>query len=173
MGYLAAKSVVKQPAFIARAPRGFANRRAANYFLDEIAFLVDVNLCFVRRAEKIVIVAHHFLISTDQHESHIVGFVRLELVQLEDLLYVVQVDEFVDHAIGIAGDVAKRREFRGRLIQFLNRYNREQLIEGPVIRQRLEYGKVGQVLCAQQESEFAELFGDVFGLLRVTVGVLD
>ena len=97
---------MEQTALIARAPRGFTDRGTTNHFLDEIAFFVDVNLGFVRRAEQVVIVSHHFLVSADQHEREIVGLVRVELVQLQNLLDVVQVNEFVDDAVGITGDIA-------------------------------------------------------------------
>ena len=56
---------------------------------------VDVNLRLVRRAEEVVIVAHHFLIRADQHERKVVHLVRVEFVQLEHLLHVVQIDEFI------------------------------------------------------------------------------
>src|SRR5260221_12242326 len=63
--HLAAESFVQEPTLVARARGGFAHGRAANYFLDEIAFFVDVDLRLVRRAEQVVIISHHFLVSAD------------------------------------------------------------------------------------------------------------
>ena len=76
-----------------------------------------MNLRFVRRAEQVVVVSHHLLIRADQHEGEIVRLIRIQLVQLEHLLDVVQVNEFVDDAVGVTGDIAKRGKFRGRLVQ--------------------------------------------------------
>src|SRR5438270_874138 len=80
--------------------RSFADRCAANHFLDQITLFVDVNLRFVRRAEQVVVVAHYFLISPDQHEGEIISLVRIDLVELQYMLNVMQVDELVDHTVG-------------------------------------------------------------------------
>ena len=117
----------------------FAYGRAANHFLDQITLFVYVNLRFVWRAEQVVIVAHHFLVSTDQHEGEIVSLVRIDLVEFQHMLNVMQVDELVDYTVGIAGDVAERGELSRRFIQVLDRHDREQLIERPVIGHGLEY----------------------------------
>src|SRR6266852_4407726 len=115
--HLAAKSFVQEPTLVARARGGFANGRAANYFLDEIAFFIDVNLRFVRRAEQVVIVSHYLLVSAYQHEREIVRLVRVQLMQLEHLLDVVEVNECVDDAVRVARDIAKRGKFGGWLVQ--------------------------------------------------------
>ncbi len=130
---------MQQAALVTRSRRRLAHRRAANNFLNQIAFFVDVDLRFVRRAEKVVIVAHHFLISTDQHEGEIVSLVRIDLVEFQHMLNVMQVDEPVDHTVRIAGDVAERGELSRRFIQLLDRHDREQLIERPVIGDGFEY----------------------------------
>src|ERR1051326_1676994 len=74
--HLSPKSIVKQSALVTRAARGLANRRSANYFLDEVAFFIDVNLRLIGRTEQIVIVAHHFLVSADQHKGEIIRLAR-------------------------------------------------------------------------------------------------
>ncbi len=62
---------------------------------------------FVGRAEEVVEIAHHLLISADQHHRQIVRLARFKIVNLENFLHVVQVDEFVNHAVRITGDVAQ------------------------------------------------------------------
>ena len=71
---------MQQSTFIAGPAGSFAHRRAANHFLDQVTFFIDVNVGFVRCAKEVVVIAHHFLISADQHERQIVRFVRIELV---------------------------------------------------------------------------------------------
>ena len=90
---------MQQAAFIACPSGGFTDSSAANYFFYQVAFLVDVNLSFVGRAKQIVIIAHDFLVSPNQHEGQIIRFVRLDLVQLQDLLDVMQVDELIDYSV--------------------------------------------------------------------------
>ena len=116
MCYLAAKSIVQQSTVVTSASHRLAHSRAANNFLNQITFFIDVNLRLVRRAEKVVIVTHDFLISSDQHEGEIVRLFRIELVQFQHLLHVVQIDELIDDPVRVAGDVAEGGEFRGRLI---------------------------------------------------------
>src|SRR4030095_11823664 len=59
-----------------------------------------------------------------------------------------------------------------RFVQVLDRYDWEQLTERPMIGNGSKNRKNGQVLCAQEPSEIAELLGNVLGLLGVTVGAL-
>jgi hypothetical protein len=93
-------------------------------------------------------------------------------MQFEHLLDVVQIDKLVDDAVRVAGDVAERRVFGRRLVQMMNRHDRKQLIERPVIRHRAKHGKVRQVLGAQQPAQIAKLFRNVLRLLRILVGAL-
>ena len=139
---------MQQSALIAGSARRFADSRAANYFLDQITFFIDVNLRFIWSAEKIVVIAHHFLVSADQHKGEIIRFFGVELMQLKYLLYVVQIDELIDHPIRVAGDVTQRRELGRRSVQVLNGHDREQLIERPVIGHRLKDREVSEILCA-------------------------
>ena len=107
--HLAAETVMQQSTFIAGPPGSFAHRRAANHFFDQVTFFIDMDVGFIRCAKEVVVIAHRFLISADQHEREIVGLVRIDLVQLEHLFDVMQVDEFVDHAVRVTGDIAKGR----------------------------------------------------------------
>src|ERR1051326_6301399 len=65
LGYLATKTIVQKAPLIARASGGFAHGGAANHLLDQITFLVDMDLGFVGRAEQVVVIAHDFLVSAD------------------------------------------------------------------------------------------------------------
>src|SRR5215204_2681473 len=168
----AAEPLVELAALVARAVERLADGRALNDLLNQVAVLVDVDVRLVRRAEEVVVVAHHFLVGADQHEGDVVGLVLDERVQLQHLLHVVEVDELVHDAVRVARDVAERGVLRRRLVQAVDRDDGEELVERPVVGHRAEDGEVRQVLGAQQAPQLGELFGDVLGHLRVLVGTL-
>ena len=58
-----------------------------------------MNLGLVRCTKQVVIVAHYFLISADEHERQIIRFVWIELMKLQHMLDVVQIDEFIYYSI--------------------------------------------------------------------------
>ena len=57
----------------------------------------------------------------------------------------------------------------GGLLRSVNRNDRKQLIERPVIRHRAKHRKVRQILGAQQPAQIVKLFRNVFRLLRILV----
>ena len=58
---------------------------------------------------------------------------------------VAQVDELVDLAIGVAGDVGQHGLARGLLGEPVHRHDGEQLVDGPAVGQRLEDREVAEV----------------------------
>src|ERR1044071_2739005 len=58
----AAEALVELAALVARAVERLAHGRALDDLLDQVAVLVDVDVRLVRRAEEVVVVAHHLLI---------------------------------------------------------------------------------------------------------------
>ena len=67
--------------------------------------------------------------------------------------HVLQVDELRDFAVGIASDVHDHAVAIGRRGQPMDRHDREQLSKGPMIKKRLEHGKIADVLIAQRSLE--------------------
>src|SRR5215207_3885807 len=168
----AAEPLVELAALVARAVERLADGRALDDLLDQVAVLVDVDVRLVRRAEEVVVVAHHLLVGADEHQGDVVGLVLDERVQLQDLLHVVEVYELIDDAVGVARDVAERGVLGRRLVQAVDGDDGEELVERPVVGHRPEDGEVRQVLRAQQAPQLGELLGDVLGELRVLVGAL-
>ena len=138
-------------------------------FLDVIAgrlvgFEEDVDL--VDAAEEVVQVAHDVLVGAHQEEAEVVGLgqavaVGVELVQRQRVAHVAQVNELVDLAVGIAGDVHQRGFARGALVQAADRHDGEQLVERPVVEQRLEDGEIAEVLVAEAVFELADFLRHV------------
>ena len=125
---------MQKRAFVTGTLGSFANRRASNYFLDQVAFVINVDVRLVRRAEKIVVITHDLLIGAHEHEGEIVRLALDQRVKLEHVLDIVEVNKLIDDAVGVAGDIAERGVLAGWFVQPMNRDNREQLVERPVIR---------------------------------------
>src|SRR5215217_5383997 len=134
----AAEALVELAALVARAVERLAHGRALDDLLDQVAVLVDVDVRLVRRAEEVVVVAHHLLVGADEHEGDVVGLVLADRVQLEDLLDVVEVDELVDDSVRVARDVAERGVLGRRLVEPVDGDDGEELIQGPVVGHRAE-----------------------------------
>ena len=92
---LSPETVMQQTAFITSAARRLAHRSAAYHFLDQVAFLIDVDVRLVRRAEEVMTVPHDLLVCTDQHESKIIRLADNQFVQFQHLLHIVQINKFI------------------------------------------------------------------------------
>ena len=66
-----------------------------------------------------------FLIGTHQKNPQIILFVSLRSCSGRVFSDIVVVDEFVDFAVAVAGDVRENRVAGGRFIQPVNRHDRE------------------------------------------------
>src|SRR4030095_7586619 len=84
-----------------------------------------------------------------------------EVMQGQRVADITQIDELVDLAVGITGDVHQRRFAAGPCLEAIERHDREELTQGPVIQQRLEYRKIAQILIAQAVFQLSNLFGDI------------
>ncbi len=78
---------------------------------------------------------------------------------------ILQIDELVDLAVGVAGDVAEGGREGRLLLQAVNGQHREELVHGPHIRQGLEDAEIGDELIGQGLVEVLELLGDVLHAL--------
>ena len=75
--------------------------------------LVEADVHGVGVAEQVVQVAEDLLVGADQEHAEVVRL-AVERVQRQRLLDVAAVDELVDLAVGVAGDVAEHRVARRR-----------------------------------------------------------
>ncbi len=122
---------------------------------------------FVDATEEIVEVAHDVLVGADHESADVVGLAFLERMEREGLADVLEVDEVVDLAVGVARDVDERRLDRRTFVEAMDRSDREELVEGPVVEQGLEDREVADVLFGQHRIEAGELIRDVGGVLEV------
>ena len=86
------------------------------------------------------------------------------------LLDVLQINEAADLSVGVAGDVDEDRVDRGFLLEPVQRGDREELLERPVVEQRLEDGEIAHVLVGEVLLQVVQLLGLV-ALLRA--GLVD
>ena len=93
---------------------------------------------FVDAAKEIVQIAHDVLIGAHQEKTEVVRFqisvaVGVELMHRQRVAHVAQVNELVDLAVRIAGDVHERGLARGPLVQPRDGHDGKQLSERPMI----------------------------------------
>ena len=69
----------------------------------------------------------------------------LEGVQRQRALHVAAVDELIDLAVRVAGDVAEHRVMGRHGVQPVNRHHRKELLDRPAVRARLEQREVAEV----------------------------
>ena len=96
----------------------------------------------VRVTEQIVQVAQRFLVGTDEENGYVVRVALLELVERENFGNVFAIDEAIDLAIAIAGDVGQNGAVTWSFIESMNRHHRKQLIDGPGVGQALEQAEI-------------------------------
>ncbi len=96
-------------------------------------------------AEQVVEVAEDLLVGAGEEDAEHVGLAVPELVQLQTRRAVLLAHEAVDLAVGVAGDVLDRAPPHRLLIQPVDGHDREQLIDGPAVGQRLEQREVAEV----------------------------
>ena len=85
-------------------------------------------------------------------------------VQLEHALHVAAVDEAVDLAVGVAGDVGQHAAAVGLFVQPVDRHDREELVDRPGVGHRLEDRVVAEVRVGEHRLQALELVGDVVEL---------
>jgi len=93
--------------------------------------------------------------------------VGVQLVERQRVAHVSEINELVDLAVGIAGDVPRAWPRALALIQARNRHDGKQLVQRPMIQQRLEDGKIAEILVAEAVFELANFLRRV-GLAFVT-----
>ena len=100
----------------------FLHRVALDHRVEhDVAVLVEADVHRVRVAEQVVQVAEDLLVGADQEDAEVVRL-AVEGVQRQRLLDVAAVDELVDLAVGVAGDVAEHGVLRRPLVQAVDRH---------------------------------------------------
>ena len=77
------------------------------------------------------------------------------------MLHLFDIDEVVDDAVGVAGDVREPRAHRWLFVEAMNRHEREQVVHGPNVGSRLEQREVAVIDCTHELFDGVELFGHV------------
>ena len=109
-------------------------------------------------------VAEGFLIGADEEDGDVIGLVGLEFVEGQDFGDVLLVDEAVDFAVAIAGDVGEHGALAGFFVEPVDGHDGEELVDGPGVRQGLEQREVSVVEIHQGGGQLAEVFRDVIEL---------
>src|SRR5256714_1432321 len=134
------------------------------------AFIVQAHVHHVGVAKEIVQVAERLLVGADQERRQVVPLVRPELMQLERALHVTQRHEVIDLAIGVAGDVGEHGGAGGTLLQAVYGQDREQVVDRPAVRERLEHREVAEIGVRENRLQVLELLRQT---LELAAGVAD
>ena len=146
--------------------QAFPGGIAVDHRVDHVAgLLVEGDMDGVGVAEEVMQIAEDLLVSADEEEADVIIFVLADLVQGEELGAAVLPDEAGDLAVGIAGDVGDRGHDIRLLVEALQRHDREELVDGPGVGDRLEQGKVGEIGLAQRQLKVLQLLRDRLDLL--------
>ena len=62
----------------------------------------------------------------------------VEGMQRQCLFHIAAIDELIDFAVGIAGNIAENAAARWHFVQPMNGHDGEELLDGPAIRHALE-----------------------------------
>ena len=114
-------------------------------------------------AEEVVQVAEDFLVRADEEHAEVVRLAG-ERVQRERALDVAAIDELIDLAVRVAGDVAEHGLARRRFVQPVNRHHREQLLDRPRVGNRLEQREVAEVRVGERVVEALQILRHVLHL---------
>ena len=107
-------------------------------------------------AEEVVHITEDFLVCSHKEHSEIVWLVLAHGVYGQDMRYVAVCHEVGYLAVAVAGDVLYRGAARRSLVESLQRNDREELVYGPAVGQRLEEGEVAEILVGKQLVEFLQ-----------------
>ena len=67
-----------------------------------------------RVATGLLRLSEGFLVGADEEDAQVIGFVRLEIVEMEDFRNIFLIDEAVDLTIAVTGDVGDDGAVLGR-----------------------------------------------------------
>jgi hypothetical protein len=129
-----------------------------------VVVLVQADVDGMGVAEEVVEVAEDLLVGADEERGQVVRF-AVEAVQREGLLDVAAVDELIDLAVGVAGDVAEHCAARGRFGEPVDGHQREELLDRPTVGHGLEEREIAEIGIRERCFEAFEILGHDVELL--------
>ena len=117
-------------------------------------------------AEEVVHVAEDLLVGTYEENADVISIAHAEGVQGNVVGLLIVVDVGGDLTVAVARDVLNRGVAVGTLVETLDRHDGEELIDGPMVGQRLEEGEVAKILLGHHLVELAEFVGGVLEVVR-------
>ena len=109
-------------------------------------------------------VAEGFLIRAHEEDAEVVLLAVRKGMQIEGRAHALRVDELVGAPVAVAGDVRNDRLAGRELRQAVHRHDREQLVDGPCVGQRLEYAEIAVIDIGKRAVDVRELLGRVLEL---------
>ncbi|MNJ32982.1 hypothetical protein D3C77_276610 [compost metagenome] len=119
-----------------------------------VRVLVDVHRVGV--TEQVVHVAENLLVGTNQENSQQVVLTLIDPVHRQAGFDALLVDVLIDLAVRVAGQVLQYRTTHRLFVQTVQRQDRQDLADGPGVRQALEHREVADVLVGKLVVELIE-----------------
>ena len=110
-------------------------------------------------AEEVVQIAQDFLVRAGQEDAQDVRLPLAVGMELEARLPLPPAPEPVDHPVRVAGDVLEGAAPDRLLVEPVDRHDGEDLVDGPVVRKRLEDREVAEVAVHQRGLEVVDDLG--------------
>ena len=121
----------------------------------------------VHPAEEIVQVAHDVLVGAGEEDPEIIGLAVQVMERQGVHPFLVEIDEFGDLAVGIAGDVGQGSPPLGLLVQPVQGHDRKELAVAPMVEQGLEDAEVAEILVGKLALQLDDIVGLVLGILEM------
>ncbi len=118
-------------------------------------------------AQKIMQVTEGFLIGADQENAEVILMIRFQFVQRERVFHIVQVNETINLAVAVAGDIRQNGLTCGFLIEAVNGHHGEQLVDRPHVRERLKYAEIAVIRVGKHGVQMLQLVRDAVVFLRL------
>ena len=108
--------------------------------------------------EQVVKVSQNLLVGPNQKRTEVIGLI-LPGVQRQRSLDIAAINELIDLAVRVTGDVPEHRRPTGPLSKPVDRHNRKELLDGPRIRNRLKQREVTEIGVAERSGKSIDLLG--------------
>ena len=126
-----------------------------------LSILLDRDMDRVGIAEEIVHVAQNLLIGTGHKDAEIVLIITGRM-EFQNVFHIAHVDELVDPAVAVAGDIGKGAPADGLFVQAMDRHDGKQLTDGPAVRDGLKYRQITDIGVGKLGFKAFQFFRHVF-----------
>ena len=142
------------------------HRFAVDRLVDGISVGIDGDMHRIGVAEEIVHVAENLLVGTYEENADVIPIAHAESMQGDVIGLLIVVDVSRDFSVAVTRYVLNRGIAIGALVEPLDRHDGKELIDGPMVGERLEEGEVAKILLGHHLVQLAQFVGGVLEVVR-------